>query len=72
MDYEELFLERLEALRLYLNGKYQTLAKENAIIEGGRDDPDLAAAVASLAQHLLSPSGAYRAINNGRHTKASS
>ena len=58
--------------RLYLNGKYQTRSKENAIIEGGRDDPDLAAAIASLTQHLLSPSGAYRAISNGRHTKASS
>jgi hypothetical protein len=48
--------------RLYLNGKYQTLAKEQAIIEGGPDDPDLAAAVASLTQHLLSLSG-----SNGQH-----
>jgi hypothetical protein len=52
--------------RLYLNGEYQRLAKEKAIIQGGPDDPDLAAAVASLAQNLLSPSGAYRAINNGQ------
>jgi len=51
--------------RLYLNGKYQTLVKEKAIIQGGPDDPDLAAAVASLTQDLLSSSGAYRVINNG-------
>jgi hypothetical protein len=50
--------------RLYLNGGYQTLVKEKAIIQGGPDDPDLAAAVASLTQDLLSSSGAYRAINN--------
>lgn len=43
--------------RLHLNGEYQTLAKEKAIIEGGPDDPDLVAAVASLTQNLLSPSG---------------
>jgi hypothetical protein len=53
--------------RLYLNGEYQSLAKEKAIIQGGPDDPDLAAAVASLTQNLLSLSGAYRAINNGQH-----
>jgi hypothetical protein len=45
--------------RLYLNGVYQTHVKETAIIEGGPDDPDLAAAVASLTQKLLGPSGAY-------------
>jgi len=53
--------------RLYLNGKYQTLAKEQAIIESGPDDPDLAAAVASLTQHLLSPSGTERVISNRQH-----
>ena len=41
--------------RLCLNGEYQTLVKKKAIIEGGPDDPDLAAAVASLTQNLLSP-----------------
>ena len=41
--------------RLYLNGVYQTHVKETAIIEGGPDDPDLAAAVASLTQNLLGP-----------------
>jgi hypothetical protein len=51
---------------LYLNGEYQSLAKEKAIIQGGPDDPDLAAAVASLTENLLSASGAYRAINNGQ------
>src|SRR6516164_1520788 len=33
--------------RLYLNGVYQTHVEETAIIEGGPDDPDLAAAVAA-------------------------
>jgi hypothetical protein len=49
--------------RLYLNGEYQTLVKEKAIIEGGPDDPDLAAAVAILTQNLLSPSAAYHAVD---------
>jgi hypothetical protein len=53
--------------RLYLNGKYQTLVKEKAIIQGGPDDPDLAAAVANLTQNLLNPSGAYRSTHRGRH-----
>jgi hypothetical protein len=52
--------------RLYLNGVYQTHVKETAIVEGGPDDPDLAAAVASLTQNLLGPSGAYCAINSGQ------
>ena len=51
--------------RLYLNGQYHTVVREKAIIQGGPDDPDLAAAVASLTENLLSPSNAYRAINNG-------
>ena len=51
--------------RLYLNGENQTRVKGKAIIQGGPDDPDLAAAVASLTQDLLSSSGAYRVINNG-------
>jgi hypothetical protein len=52
--------------RLYLNGRYHTLVKEKAIIQGGPDDPDLAAAVASLTKNLLSSSGAYRSIHSGR------
>jgi hypothetical protein len=48
--------------RLYLNGVYQTHVEETAIIEGGPDDSDLAAAVASLTQNLLSPSAAYHAV----------
>ena len=48
--------------RLYLNGEYQTRVKKMAIIQGGPDDPDLAAAVASLTRNLLGPSGAYRSI----------
>ena len=49
--------------RLYLNGEYQTLVAQQVIIEGGPDDPDFAAAIASLTQSLLRPSGAYRAID---------
>ena len=52
--------------RLFLNGEYQTLVKGKSIIEGGPDDPDLAAAVASLTQNLLRPSGAYGALNKGQ------
>jgi hypothetical protein len=55
--------------RLYLNGVHQTHVEETAIIEGGPDDPDLAAAVASLTQHLLSPSGAHHSINRGQHQR---
>jgi len=51
--------------RLYLNGEYQTLVEQQAIIHGGPDDPELAAAVASTTQNLLGPSGAYRAIDLG-------
>lgn len=50
-------------VRLYLNGKYQTLVERQAMIQGGPNDPDLAAAVASATVSLLGPSGAYRAIN---------
>jgi hypothetical protein len=58
--------------RLYLNGVYQTHVEETAIIEGGPDDPDLAAAVASLTQNLLAlraltvPSIAGRAAGHER------
>jgi len=52
--------------RLYLNGEYQTLVERQAIIQGGPDDPVLAAAVASATQSLLGPSGAYHAIS-GHH-----
>jgi hypothetical protein len=51
--------------RLYLNGEYQTLVEKQAIIQGGQNDSDLAAAVASITQDLLGPSGAYRAIDTG-------
>jgi hypothetical protein len=53
--------------RLYLNGQYQTLVEEQAIVQGGPDDPDLAAAVTSSTQNLLGPTGAYRAIDTGQH-----
>jgi len=53
--------------RLYLNGEYQALVEQQAIIQGGPDDPDLAAAVTSVTQNLLGPSGAYRAVDTGQH-----
>jgi hypothetical protein len=56
--------------RLYLNGQYQTLVEEQAIVQGGPDDPDLAAAVTRATQNLLGPSGAYRAIDNGHASRA--
>ena len=52
--------------RLYLNGRYQTLVEKQAIIQGGPDDPDLAAAVAGVTQSLLGPEGAFRAIDSGQ------
>jgi hypothetical protein len=52
--------------RLYLNGEYQALVEKQVVIQGGRNDPDLAEAVASLTQNLLGPSGAYRAIDTGQ------
>jgi hypothetical protein len=53
--------------RLYINGEYQTLVEKQAVIQGGADDPDLAAAVESITQNLLGPTGAYRAIDNRQH-----
>jgi hypothetical protein len=52
--------------RLYLNGQYQTLVEQQANVQGGPDDPDLAAAVAKVTQNLLGPSGAYRAMDTGQ------
>ena len=53
--------------RLYLNGEYQTLVERQAMMQGGPNDPELAAAVASATASLLGPSGAYRAIDMGQH-----
>jgi hypothetical protein len=53
--------------RLYINGEYQTLVEKQAVIQGGADDPDLAAAVQNVTQNLLGPTGAYRAIDMGQH-----
>jgi hypothetical protein len=50
-------------VRLYLNDKYQTLFEQKAMVQGGPNDPELAAAVTSATQGLLGPSGAYRAID---------
>ena len=51
--------------RLYLNGEYQTLVEAQALVQGGPDDPDLAAAVAAVTRDLLGPNGAFRAIEGG-------
>jgi hypothetical protein len=58
--------------KLYLKGEYQTLVEQQAIVEGGPNDPDLAAAIASVTQNLLGPAGAYRAIDTrpGRADRA--
>jgi hypothetical protein len=53
--------------RLYLNGEYQTIVEEQAIVRGGPNDPDLAAVVAKITQNLLGSSGAYRGIDIGQH-----
>jgi hypothetical protein len=59
--------------RLYLNGQYQTLVENQAVVQGGPDDPDLAAAVAKVTDDLLGPSGAYDThrlrsrVRNGLH-----
>ena len=50
--------------RLYLNGEYQTLVEAQASVQGGPDDPDLAAAVAAVTKDLLGPKGAFRAIES--------
>lgn len=52
--------------KLYLNGEYQTLVEKQAVIQGGADDPDLAAAVADMTQNLLGSKGAFRATDSGR------
>jgi hypothetical protein len=52
--------------RLFLNGEYQTLVERQAMMQGGPNDPELAAAVASATASLLGPSGAYRAIDLGQ------
>ena len=52
--------------RLYLNDEYQTLVEQQAIVRGGLDDAELAAAIAGATQNLLGPKGAYRAINTGQ------
>jgi hypothetical protein len=69
LSHEERFAGRrpitIEA-RLYLNGEYQTLVQQQALVGDDPDDPDLAAAVVGATRNLLGPSGAYRAIDMGR------
>jgi len=52
--------------RLYINGEYQTLVEAQALVQGGPDDPDLAAAVAAATKDLLGPKGAFRTIESVR------
>ena len=52
--------------RLYLNGQYQSLVEKQVTIQGGADDPELAAAVAAVTENLLGPKGAFHAIDTGR------
>ena len=52
--------------KLYLNGEYQTLVEKQAVIEGGPNDPNLAAAVAAVTETLLGSQGAFRAIDSGQ------
>ena len=54
-------------VRLYLNGEYQTLVEQQAMIQGGPNDAEFAAAVVSATKSLLGPSGAYRGIDTGLH-----
>ena len=55
-------------VRLFLNGEYQTLVERQAMVQGGPNDPEFGAAVASATEDLLGPSGAYRAVDNGQHS----
>jgi hypothetical protein len=50
-------------VRLYLNDKFQTLVERQAVVKGGPNDTEFAAAVTSATESLLGPSGAYRAID---------
>ena len=54
--------------RLYLDGEYQTLVEKQAVIEGGPNDPNLAAAVADVTQTLLGPHGALPASDAERRS----
>lgn len=48
---------------LYLDDEYQTLMFGQAAIQGGAQDPDLAAFIARMTAGLLGKNGAYRAID---------
>ena len=50
--------------RLYLGGAYLRLVSEQAIIQGGRRDPDLAAVIVRLTQDLLGAPGTYNSIDS--------
>jgi hypothetical protein len=48
--------------RLYIGGQYQTLVFDQATVQGGAADPDLAAFFVKIAANLLGPRGAYHAV----------
>jgi len=48
---------------LYLDDEYQTLMFGQATIQGGAQDPDLAAFIARMTEGLLGKNGAYHAID---------
>ena len=50
-----------------MSDQYQTLVEQQAMIQGGPNDSELAAAVASATKSLLGPSGAYSGIDAGLH-----
>ena len=54
-----------QCARLYLGGAYLRLVSEQAIIQGGRRDPDLAVVIVRLTQDLLAP-GVHNSIDSLR------
>ena len=56
----------IAAIRAGQLGLKTALVERQVIVQGGPDDPDLAAAVAGVTQDLLGPQGAFRAIDGGQ------
>jgi len=52
-------------LKLYLGGQYQTMVFGQTPIQGGPEDPALAAFVIDLSRSLLGPTGGYQAMIGG-------
>lgn len=49
--------------RLYLDGAYQTLLFDQATVQGGTTDDELAAFITDMTKELLGPQGALQAID---------